>query len=203
MTNSSDSQQQSHDNFTNRNTVTCLVLTLLQRLDKTHLCWKESETDVLSLHSITLHILQYISGSSTSIAIDRETKQNYSLMPNMIASDRLNNSGQNTENVFTYTDEDIDDFNNISNSNTNETEKNDCETFSSTAGLWQRKGKCVKITSTGHKLLEVTPWQWRHHHWLNYHLSSDVSKLQWLFDLGYNDAHIHRAELADFFCDEV
>jgi hypothetical protein len=65
---------------------------------------------------------------------------------------------------------------------------------------WRVQGPLIsRIPHGGGLLLEISPWMWRHHPLLNYHLSSDPEAGRRLFEMGMVDAAEHHFELMKFF----
>lgn len=64
---------------------------------------------------------------------------------------------------------------------------------------WSVKSQCITRLPNGDMQLEVSPWMWRHHSLLNYHLSADPNNARRLFDMGLVDACEHHWELMKFF----
>ena len=64
---------------------------------------------------------------------------------------------------------------------------------------WRVKGQLITKIPTGGVQLEISPWMWRHHSIMNYHLSADPAHARKLFEMGMIDAYEHHWDLLQFF----
>ena len=75
--------------------------------------------------------------------------------------------------------------------------------------LWPKKARIYRtihrVLDDGSdwvaRIMDLCPWTWRHHPMQHYALTSDIEKMQTLFELGYRDAYDHRDQLLAFFED--
>ena len=68
-----------------------------------------------------------------------------------------------------------------------------------TGGLWRERDEQPQLTSSGALRFEISPWIWRNHPLIHYHLSSSQEGMRDLFDLGMKDARAHHHQFEKFF----